>query len=64
MAGVYKLPFYLPPEQSDTIDSKMLKALMIALKTHNSQSDLKYLLFYKISRTPDFEFYGRIFVNL
>ena len=34
------------------------------LSSHNSHRDLKYYLFEKISGTPNYNFYGRIFVNL
>ena len=35
---------------------------MIAI--HNSRRNLMYFLFEKVAQTMDFEFYGRIFVNL
>ena len=34
------------------------------LTVHSSHRDLKYFLFDKISGTNDFDFYGKIFVNL
>ena len=61
------MPFYLLPHKNNTIHStleKVCDALVGVLKAHNSQRDLKYFLFDKISGTIEYAFYGHVFVNL